>query len=281
MVRYVSTVPPAPEATPIGRGIAEILGDELIGLYLYGSAVTSGLQYDSDLDFLAVVTAGLDRTTRKTLCGRLLRVSGRWPRTGAARPVELTVVARDDLVPWRFPPRADFVYGEWLRADLERGHLPLPAEDPDLTILLAMVRESSLPLYGPPATRILEPVPPGELVRAIAASLPALLAGVDGDERNTVLTLARMWVTAESGAVMSKADAARVLAGRVPGEYAATLRLARAGYLGETADDWTGRAAEVASFARYARERITAACTDPDRGRPAGRPAGEPGPGGA
>ncbi|MFQ6226408.1 aminoglycoside adenylyltransferase domain-containing protein [Nocardia sp. NPDC002869] len=40
--------------------------------------------------------------------------------------------------------------------------------------------------------------------------------GVDGDERNAVLTPARMWITAETGAVVSKTEAAQRPAARAP-----------------------------------------------------------------
>ncbi|MEV0363547.1 aminoglycoside adenylyltransferase family protein [Nocardia fusca] len=254
----------AADTAPITRIVTDLLGADLLGLYLYGSAVTSGLQYDSDLDFLAVTATALDGALRSRLAERLLRQSGRWPRTGEARPVELTVVARDAVVPWRFPPRGEFVYGEWMRAEFERGAVDPPAPDPDLAILLGMVRDSSVALAGPPAARLLDPVPPEDLVRAITESLPALLAGVDGDERNTILTLARMWITAETGAVVSKTEAAQRLAARVPPAHAALLGRARDGYLGAAVDDWAGHRAEVAAFVRYAAAGITAAA-DADR----------------
>lgn len=251
---------PDPEVAPIARAVAEVLGDNLTGLYLYGSAVSGGWHHDSDIDLLAVVGASLGDGIRNILTDTLLRVSGRWPRSGPERPVELTVVVRDDLVPWRYPPRSDFVYGEWLRAEFERGDLSTPTTDPDLTILVTMARDSAVPLAGPPAADVLDPVPATDLVRAIAAGLPDLIAEVEGDERNVVLTLARMWITAETGAVMSKADAAAKLLPRLPSGHAAVLRLARAGYLGEVADSWSGRRAEVASFLGYAAKRIAAAC---------------------
>lgn len=260
--------PPAGLATdtaPITRIVTDLFGADLLGLYLYGSAVTSGLQYDSDLDFLAVTAVALDGELRTRLSERLLRQSGRWPRTGAARPVELTVVARDAVVPWRFPPHGEFVYGEWLRAEFERGAIAPPAPDPDLAILLAMVRDSSVALIGPPADRLLDPIPPEDLVRAITASLPTLIAGVDGDERNTVLTLARMWVTAETGAVVSKAEAAQRIAARAPAPHAALLRRARDGYLGVAVDDWTRYRDETAAFVRYAAAGITAAAAGTGR----------------
>ncbi|MGI5220854.1 aminoglycoside adenylyltransferase family protein [Nocardia sp. CA-290969] len=245
---------------PIARAVTEVLGGNTTGLYLYGSAVTGGWRHDSDIDLLAVVDESLGDEVRDALADMLLRASGRWPRSGPARPVELTVVVRDDLVPWRYPPRSDFVYGEWLRAEFERGDLPTPTEDTDLAFLVTMARDSGVALAGPPAAHLLDPVPAGDLVRAITAGLPELIAGVDGDERNVVLTLARMWVTAETGAVVSKADAAAALLPRLPAEHAAVLRLARAGYLGEAADSWTDRRTELLSFLGYAGERIAAAC---------------------
>ncbi|MGW0179343.1 aminoglycoside adenylyltransferase family protein [Nocardia sp. NPDC003345] len=248
------------EYTPVLRITSEVLGPKLTALYLYGSAVTGGLRPDSDLDFLAVTGDELEPGERESLAARLPAVSGRWPRTGAARPVELTVLADPALFAPRFPLRAEFVYGEWLRDDFERGDPGRPVPDPDLTILIAMARKASRTLYGPPAQRVFAPVPRGDIARAIVASLPALLGAATGDERNTVLTLARMWVTAESGALVSKADAAASLAGRVPADHAATLRYARAGYLGVAADDWTGRSEEVAAFARYAADRIRSSC---------------------
>lgn len=252
---------PNTEAAPIARAITEVLGDDLAGLYLYGSAVAGGLRHDSDIDLFAVAGNSLGDDVRKALADILLRISGRWPRSGPARPVELTVVVRDEVVPWRFPPRSDFVYGEWLRAEFERSELPTPTEDPDLTILITMVRDSSSTLFGPPAAHLLAPVPASDLVRAIVAGLPELIAGVRGDERNVVLTLARMWVTAESGVVMSKADAAEALVSRLPAAHAAVLRLARAGYLGEVADEWTHRGAELDSFVTYAEQQIISACS--------------------
>ena len=81
--------------------------------------------------------AGRDprRTTdaeRRALVDGLLRISGRWPPIDR-RPVELTVVVQADVRPWRYPPVMDLQFGEWLRADLERGLPPdPPSPTPDL-----------------------------------------------------------------------------------------------------------------------------------------------------
>jgi streptomycin 3"-adenylyltransferase len=115
---------------------------------LYGSAVHGGLRPDSDLDLLVVTDGSLSDAHRRKLTRELLRVSGRRATEGPARPVELTVVVRDEVVPWRYPPLRDFQYGEWLRDDYLAGNVPQPVLDPDLAVLLTTVRDRAITLAG-------------------------------------------------------------------------------------------------------------------------------------
>lgn len=89
------------------------------------------------------------------------------------------------------PRGYDFMYGEWMRDEIESGHLPQAACDPDMVILLRQAREHSVPLYGPAAPLLLPPVSDGEIRLAIRDSLPHLLSGIDGDERNISLRFPR------------------------------------------------------------------------------------------
>ncbi|GEM_PF-3622419 len=63
-------------------------------------------------------------------------------------------------------------------------------------------------------------------------ALPDVLAGVDGDERNALLTLARILVTVRTGRIVSKHVAAAQAGEWVPG-VAGPLDQARREYLGE------------------------------------------------
>ncbi len=96
----------------------------LLGLYLYGSAVLSGLRPNSDLDLLMVTERSLTVDEREGLVGFLFQFSGRRATVTPGRPLELTSVVRDDVVPWSYPPTCDFVYGEWLRTEFTDGRLP-------------------------------------------------------------------------------------------------------------------------------------------------------------
>ena len=81
-----------------------VLGERVVAAALFGSATAGGLQPDSDLDVLVIVRSPLVDGDPERLVDGLLPVSGRRAER-PGRAVELTVVARDDVVPWRFPPR--------------------------------------------------------------------------------------------------------------------------------------------------------------------------------
>lgn len=56
----------------------------------------------------------------------------------------------------------------------------------------------------------------GTIRLAIRDALPILLDGLSGDERDVLLTLARMWRTAQMGDLMSKDHAASWAAAKMP-----------------------------------------------------------------
>lgn len=202
-----------------------------LGVYLHGSATLGGLRPHSDLDLLVVVREPTTLDERRSLVRELLGFD-------SARPVELIVVVQGDVRPWRYPPTCEFLYGEWLRQEYERGLVPGPAPMPDLAPLLTMALRGDAPLYGPPPAELLDPVPHEDLRRAVLAGVPELVDELEGDTRNVLLTLARVWVTLATGEIRSKDAAAAWAIGWLPGECRPVLAHARAVYLGQREEDW-------------------------------------------
>lgn len=238
--------------------IEELLGEILVAVYLYGSAVMEGLRKDSDVDILVVTNHDLSERIRKDLADKLMLISGKIGNINAIRPLEVTVINQRDVVPWQYPPKHEFIYGEWLRGRFEKGVIPGSTYNPDLAILLAQLRKNSINLYGPKATEIFEPVPMIDIRKAIKESLPGLIAGIRGDERNVILTLARMWLTASTGEISSKDLAAEWVMPKLPNKYATLLDKARKAYLGEYVDKWEGMESEVAELVDYMKKAIEA-----------------------
>ncbi|GAA2649257.1 aminoglycoside adenylyltransferase family protein [Streptomyces vastus] len=223
-----------------------VLGADVVGVYLHGSAVLGGLRPGSDLDLFVVVRRRTTEQERRALVHGLLEVSECQARSGPGRrPVELTLIAQDDVRPWRCPPHCEFLYGEWLRDEFERGMVPAPAPAPDLAPLITMVLLGNAPLFGPPPADVLDPVPPEDLRRAIVAGVPELLAELESDTRNVLLTLTRIWTTLETGAITSKDAAADWALDRLPDQYRFVLARARSIYLGDEKESWDGLMPQV------------------------------------
>ncbi|MFD9002983.1 aminoglycoside adenylyltransferase family protein [Streptomyces sp. NPDC059582] len=208
--------------------VGGVLGPEVIGTYLHGSSVLGGLRPASDVDVLVVSRRRMDEEERRALLGGLLGISG---SPNQARPVELTVVVQSEIRPWRYPPTGDFLYGEWLRAEYEAGEVPKPEPMPDLAPLITMALAGKHPLDGPPLSQVLDPVPHGDLIRAVVAGIPGLLDTLDGDTRNVLLTFARVWTTLATGRITTKDAAADWALARLPPEHRPPLEHARQLYL--------------------------------------------------
>lgn len=105
-----------PAEAKAAQGVIEnIFTDAVAGIYLFGSAVVGGLKIRSDVDVLVALNRYTTFAERKELVSKLMGISGRIGNADAVKPLELTVV------PWRFPPSAEFIYGEWLRNEFENG----------------------------------------------------------------------------------------------------------------------------------------------------------------
>lgn len=235
--------------------VREVLGSSVVGAYRYGSAADGGLRPDSDLDLLVLASRPTTDEEKRRLIEGISPLSRRRDRPPDWRPVELTVVVAADVRPWRWPPRLDFQYGEWLRADFDAGELaPWPPVNPDVAVLLTMVRQRSEPLVGPPAVEVLDQVPRAELVRAMVDEMDTLLADLETDTRNVLLTLARMWSTVSTGEFRSKDAAAEWAAARLPEADATVARHARDGYLSGGEEGWEA----LMPAARATAERLAA-----------------------
>jgi predicted nucleotidyltransferase len=215
-------------AQEIAALVRDVLGGNVLGTYLHGSAVLQGLRPASDVDVLVVLGRSLHDGERRRLLEGLLSLSG---AVNGARPVELVAVVQSEVRPWRYPPNCDFLYGEWLREDFEAGAVPARASMPDLAVLVTTVLAAGRSLDGAPPGAVLDPVPPDDVARAALAGVPDLVASLDGDTRNVLLTLARIWVTLATGRIVAKDAAADWVLDSLPPEQRPVLQHARDLYL--------------------------------------------------
>lgn len=234
------------------RVLESVLGIELLGAYLYGSAIGGDLRPHSDIDLFAISGQRLTRPQRCQLIDGLRPLSYRALRPADWRAVELTIVTLRDVQPWRYPPRTDFQHGEWLRAQFDAGELePHEADNPDLTLQLAQLGQAHVVLRGSAPNELLGEIPWPDVERAMRGSVRGLIDDAESDTTNVLLTLCRIWATLAEGRFMSKDKAADWAAVRVSSEHRPVIERAWGVYLGTVDDEWSD-AQPAAAAAIYA-----------------------------
>ena len=235
------------------RLVREVFGRDVLGAYEHGSAVLGGVQPTSDIDILVITGRPATLVEKRQLVEGLMTISAPWPPPGPERCVEVTVVAQPQVRPWRYPPSFDLQYGEWLRKRFENGDdLALQVTvNPDLTTLLTIGLLGDQPLFGPPPGELLDPVLMDDCVTAMASDIDVFMDEFEGDTRNLLLRLARIWQTVVTGVIDRKDRAALWVQERLPPDCQQLMERARAMYLGLQPDKWTGWPSEARACADY------------------------------
>jgi hypothetical protein len=200
--------------------IQSILGDQFIGMYLYGSLAYGGFDRDSDVDFVVVTRTELPEplfSALQVMHTRIAQLDSWW-----AIQLEGTYIPQHAL--------QDYDPVNALHIHLDRG----PAEqlhrmyidDPLLSrawwggwlVLRAALFEKGITLAGPSPQSLINRVSPDELRQASLANLdgwavPLLEQPSEfahrGYQSYIVLTLCRILYTLELGVIASKPVAAR------------------------------------------------------------------------
>lgn len=234
------------------------LADQLLAVHLYGSAVDGGLKPSSDLDLMVSVAQPLTEGRRNELMHELLHHSAAPGSSRLLRALEVTVVAIGEVVPWRYPPRREMQFGEWLREDILGGRIEPEMLDVDLAILLTKVRTHSMALVGPSAAELFDSVPASDLQQAMLDTCKQWNSDADweGDEITVLLALARIWFTACTGKIVSKDVAASWVMERLPEAHRHVMNHALHSYLRGTGDASVFVPAELAETIHFCKQEI-------------------------
>lgn len=237
--------------------LKSILGSDLIGVYLFGSAVVGGLQKYSDLDLFVVTSRQTTLEEKTKLTSHLLQISGIYMKSSKP-PIEMTIVEKKAVNPWKYPPHFDFQYGEWLRKSFEKKIIePWKTQEmPDLAILITQVLLKSQTLWGPKPEHLLVDVPYHDFIKAMLDDLDKLIADLDDDTRNVLLTLARIWSAIKTSSIRSKPAAADWATNRLPEQYQSVMKRAKSIYLGNENEHWDDIKELIQACAEFMLDKI-------------------------
>lgn len=190
--------------------VQSILGDQLVGMYLFGSLANGGFDRYSDVDILVVTERSVSDHVFSLLQSMHAEIAA--ADNGYADQLEVSYIPRDALR--RYDPQNN------RHPHLDRGRgetLHVVSHDSDWVVQRHVLRERGISLAGPEARTLIDPVSAEDLRQAMRPILfdwyaHFLEKPVPFDSRGyqsyTVLSLCRILYTLETGQVISKQSAA-------------------------------------------------------------------------
>jgi hypothetical protein len=181
-----------------------ILGEQFVGMYLYGSLASGDFDPEkSDIDFVFVTRGNLPAETVAQLQGMHARLHADGPRW--ARKLEGAYLPQSDMR--RYDP-ASVPY-----PFLNEGRFYMAPQGSDWVIQRHVLREQGVIVAGPEIRDMIDPVHPDDLRRAVLGALrewwapiledPAFIREVEY-QAFAVLTMCRALYTLQHGLIASK-----------------------------------------------------------------------------
>ena len=211
--------------------IREILQDQLIGMYLFGSLANGDFDQYSDIDILFVTEQAISKEVFQELFKiheSISTVDSPW-----AIQLEVSYIPKDALR--RFDPANN------RHPHIDRGpgeKLHMMQHDADWNVQRYILRERGITVTGPHPKELIDPVSPADLRWAVSEILqnwfrhfqddPAPLKS-RGYQSYTVLTMCRILYTYEHGEIVSKRAAAAWVKQNLSKEWIVLIERAWAG----------------------------------------------------
>lgn len=219
--------------------LSDALGNKLVGVYLHGSLAMGCFNPDrSDVDVLVVVRERMPTAPRRRIAEVLLTLSGN------PAPIEISVLAWDDLHPWRHPTPFDLHYSEDWRESLttalatmetmdEKFEVGAPRVDADLAGHITVVRSRGVVLHGPPPTDVFPAVPRTDYLDSVGGDICGGLERIHAEPVYAILNACRTLGYLADGMIRSKDEGGAWALTHLPDEHRSVVSQALATYRSE------------------------------------------------
>lgn len=238
--------------------VTALLAGRLIGAYLHGSlALGSFSPRHSDLDLLVITGARLPLATKRQIVACLLE------RSRQPHPIEISFLARGQLLPWRYPPPFDLHYSEAWRArytaELASGAWQSWGEaephDPDLAAHITVLNARGICLAGQPIAALFPDVPAEDYCASLAGDIADALDAIAANPVYAILNCCRTYAYLRDRQVRSKEQGGRWALDALPADLRGMVAGALASYRSDPGAPQFGPEA-LGDFAAYMRREL-------------------------
>lgn len=185
----------------------EILKDNLVGIYLHGSAVMGCYNpAKSDLDLIVVVKETMTDAEKRSYMDMVVELNGRGPAKG----IEMSVVKQNVCMPFVYPTPFELHFSiahlDWYRNDPEDYISKMKGEDKDLAAHFTIINHRGKCLCGAPVREVFADVPVPDYIDSIWNDIVDAEAEISDNPMYLILNLARVFAYLKDGLVLSKKE---------------------------------------------------------------------------
>ena len=234
----------------------ETIGENLLGVYLHGSAAMGCFNpKSSDLDLLVGVKETLDDSTKHLFIDRVVDLHEEFVKlSGSSHAgIEMSVLLQKDCNPFVYPTPFDLHFSamhlKWYKDNPDDYVQKMKGTDEDLAAHITITRARGRRLFGMPIEEFFGEVPAENYYDSIRGDVENAESEITENTNYLVLNLARVLAFKKAGLVLSKLEGGQWALENIPSEYHAIVKAALAEYeSGEPAQYDKSQAVNYAKF---------------------------------
>ena len=197
-----------------------ILRDNLVGIYLHGSAAMGCFNpRKSDIDLIIVVNHHLADPDKRAYMDMVVRYHALCPGKG----IEMSVVLGEVCSPFVYPTPFELHFSEghlkWYRDDPEDYIRRMNGTDKDLAAHFTIINKRGRCLCGRPIRDVFAEVPDCHYRDSLWNDIEGAAEEITGNTMYLTLNLARVLAYKEEGLVLSKKEGGEWAMEHLPSEY--------------------------------------------------------------
>ncbi len=208
-----------------------ILGENLVGVYLHGSAVMECFNSQkSDLDFIIVIKHTLPNKTKQIYMDMVIRLNKQAPKKG----IELSIVKENVCTPFVYPTPFELHFSiehlNWYQTNPNDYIEKMKGTDKDLAAHFTILYHRGKTLYGKPIPDIFSKVSKDDYFDSIWDDIKNAREEINKNPTYIILNLCRVLAFHQNEFILSKLEGGRWGLQNVPKKYTELIANALAEY---------------------------------------------------
>lgn len=198
----------------------EILGDNLVGIYLHGSYVMGCFNpQKSDLDLIIVVNEKMDGASKREVMDMVVSLNEKGPAKGIEMSIVTKTVCKPFVYPTPFELHFSVMHLGWYRDNPEDYIQKMNGTDVDLAAHFTIIGKRGKCLCGQPIEEVFGEVPQKDYMDAIWDDIAEAPEDIGTNTMYITLNLARVLAYKKEQLVLSKKEGGEWAIKNLPQDY--------------------------------------------------------------